>query len=415
MQSKSTAPDHRTMVKTRTPGIFKRGSRYVFSYRVNGKQTWEACRTLDEARRAKSARTTDIERGEFEERSRVTLHTYAKAWIERYQGRGRRGFRENTRDEYRRVLDQHVLPYFPERTKLTEITPSRVASFVGHLCEQTKPAPTKDDKDRRVLLSDSTVRNIMAPLRACLATAVREGIIRSNPAREVDMPHRPTAEDSEDEEVRAMTRDELATVLALLPDRWRLFFTVLAATGLRVSEALALQWRHLQLDGSKPHVKVRRALVRGRMGPPKSKHGRRDMPLDAGLVSALRERRKGSEWPGDKDLVFPSLNGAVMSQGNLRRRVLKPAREEACMEWVGFHAFRHTCATLLFADGRNVKQVQRWLGHHSAAFTLATYVHLLDGDIGEPLSLVQGANKVRTDPTPDHTTTPEQELADLQQ
>lgn len=32
-------------------------------------------------------------------------------------------------------------------------------------------------------------------------------------------------------------------------------------------------------------------------------------------------------------------------------------------------------------------QVQRWPGHHSAAFTLATYVHLLDGDLGEPLTL----------------------------
>jgi integrase len=37
------------------------------------------------------------------------------------------------------------------------------------------------------------------------------------------------------------------------------------------------------------------------------------------------------------------------------------------------HPFRHTCASLLFAQGRNAVQVQRWLGHHSRAFTLATY------------------------------------------
>ncbi len=48
---------------------------------------------------------------------------------------------------------------------------------------------------------------------------------------------------------------------------------------------------------------------------------------------------------------------------------------------------RHTCASLLFAEGRNAVQVQRWLGHHSPAFTLSTYVHLLDGDIGEPLAI----------------------------
>ncbi len=52
------------------------------------------------------------------------------------------------------------------------------------------------------------------------------------------------------------------------------------------------------------------------------------------------------------------------------------------MPGVGFHAYRHTCASILFAEDRNAVQVQRWLGHHSTAFTLATYVHLLDGDPG---------------------------------
>src|SRR6478609_7960513 len=73
------------------------------------------------------------------------------------------------------------------------------------------------------------------------------------------------------------------------------------------------------------------------------------------------------------------------SQSNLRRDGLSAAREEADLTWVGFHTFRHTCATMLFAQGRNAVQVQRWLGHHSPAFTLATYVHLLDGDLGGPL------------------------------
>ncbi len=99
--------------KTRTPGIYRRGGRYVFSYRVDGKQRWESCRTIDEARRLKAARATDIERGEFEPRSRVTLHEYACEWVERYQGRGRRGFREGTRADYRRQIEQYICRYFP--------------------------------------------------------------------------------------------------------------------------------------------------------------------------------------------------------------------------------------------------------------------------------------------------------------
>jgi integrase len=368
--------------KTRTPGIFKRGSRYVFSYRVDGKQRWESCRTIDEARRLKAARATDIERGEFEPRSRVILHEYAREWVERYQGRGRRGFREGTRADYRRQIEQYVCRYFPARLRLTEITPSKIAGFVAWLC---------DEQAQKRLLSDATVRNIMAPLRACLTTAVREGLIRSNPARDVDLPHRPTVEDMEDGEAKAMSRDELAAMLALVPAQWHLFFWFLAATGVRISEAIALQWRHLALDAPVPHVKVRRALVKGRMGPPKSRYGRREIPLDPLLTTALQEHRAATDWPDDEDPVFPAANGSPLMSNNVFRRVLQPAREAADLPWVGFHAFRHTCASILFAEGRNAVQVQRWLGHHSAAFTLATYVHLLDGDLGEPLTIPQTA------------------------
>lgn len=68
---------------------------------------------------------------------------------------------------------------------------------------------------------------------------------------------------------------------------------------------------------------------------------------------------------------------------NLRRRVLKPAVEPLGLPWVGFHSFRHTCASLLFEAGRNVKQVQRRLGHANASFTLDTYVHVMDGGVGD--------------------------------
>lgn len=92
--------------------------------------------------------------------------------------------------------------------------------------------------------------------------------------------------------------------------------------------------------------------------PPKSKYGVRRIPLDRELVSKLRKRA------GEPDaLVFAARNGEPLRQENVRRRVLAPAAEEAGVPWIGFHSFRHTCASLLF----DVKQVQRWLGHHSPA------------------------------------------------
>ena len=63
--------------------------------------------------------------------------------------------------------------------------------------------------------------------------------------------------------------------------------------------------------------------------------------------------------------------GGPLQYPNMDHRVLKPAAEQAGVPWMGFHTLRHTCAFCLFAQGRNAVQVQRWLGHRSAAFTLS--------------------------------------------
>lgn len=166
-----------------------------------------------------------------------------------------------------------------------------------------------------------------------------------------------------------------------------MFFELLGSSGLRVSEAIALRWGDLRLDGSSPAVKVRRAYVKGSYGPPKTKHGRREVPLPFGLVTALRERRSGAEWPDARDLVFPSRNGTPMSAENLARRTLKPAVQEAGAGWAGFHAFRHFCASQLIADGRTSCRCHGDSGHHSPGFTLAVYAHLMDEGVGEALDV----------------------------
>jgi len=381
------------LVRTAHPGIYRRGERYVVVFRVGGRQRKESARTLDEARRLKRAREADRDRGDLVALERVTLHAYAREWVGRYVGKGRSGFRESTRHDYRRDLEKYALTYFDSRKQLAAVTPRDVAGLVAWLCKQPAPGGT---------LTDASVRRILNPLRSCFATARQEGLIRMNPAHAIALPHRPRVDDEEDE-VRALSRDQLAVLLAVVDVRHRTLFRVLAATGLRISEAFALQWKHVHLDGSHPHVKVRRAYTRGTMEPPKTRFGRRDVPLCADLVRELRERRRDAEWPRDDDLVFPSLTGTPLMDGNLRKRTLKPAAEEAGAPWAGFHTFRHTCASMLFERGANAKQVQRWLGHHSPAFTLDCYVHLLADDLGEPLDLADetlpGGNRVATHPT----------------
>jgi integrase len=86
--------------RTQTPGIFKRGSRYVAIHRVNGKQRRESAATLKEARAIKSGPEYDRNRGEFQAETRIPFRAYAEEWIARYQGNGRRGFSDSTRRDY---------------------------------------------------------------------------------------------------------------------------------------------------------------------------------------------------------------------------------------------------------------------------------------------------------------------------
>ena len=64
-----------------------------------------------------------------------------------------------------------------------------------------------------------------------------------------------------------------------------------------------------------------------------------------------------------------------------------PAAQRAGVPWTRFHTLRHTCAALLIEAGASPLRLQRWMGHHSAAFTLDHYGHLIDDELGASLDL----------------------------
>lgn len=415
------AADNRKLEKTSTPGIYRRhggncarAGRCECAYVVVYGGKARTFPTMAEAREGKRlaerhaklsrAHSAGLHRDEprdqcpdceseqvQREQAEPTLHEYALAVIDRYQGTGRRGYREETRDEDRRLLDRYALSYFPADMRLSDIGPKQIADFIGWLIKQPS--------SRGGTISDSSIRNALKPLRFVLATARREGLIAHNPASEAVLPHRPGVEDHEDAPRPFPSVDGVETielVVSLVHPDHRAMFELLSATGIRRSELLALEVRHLALDGERPHVKVRQRVRRQRgkglvIGPLKSRYARRDLPISLVLADRLRPLVAGRP---DRELAFRSRVGTALDPDNLAERVLAPACAEAGVEWAGFHTFRHTVASRLFADGRNVVAVQRWLGHHSPSFTLDTYVHLLDEELGEPVNPRPGKPRV---------------------
>ena len=363
--------------QTRYPGIYRRGGRYLAIYRDNrGRQRSRSAATLGEAKAIRKAAQADVVRGEYRALARVTFAEYAPDWIASYAGRTTRGFREETRREYRRDLglDDDGQPLDPPR--------GAVAFFGRMLLAEVEPRDVKRYAAKLAAsgLSAGSIRNAIAPVRACLATAVEDGLIRSNPAAGVRIP-RSSKPEPEQEQAKALTDEELRKLLAKVAPQHRLLVEFLAHTGMRISELIALRWEHIDFGR-------RRVLVRVReyhgLDAPKSRHGRRDVPLSEGMARSLWNARKASRFPADDDPVFASGKGTPLVYSNLYRRVLKPTAVSAGVPWAGFHTLRHTCATALFRRGLNAKQVQAWLGHHSPAFTLATYVHLLPDDLPQP-------------------------------
>lgn len=419
--------------RTSSPGIYKRGQRYYSTWTVNGKVRKKSHRTMKDARTHKAAMEALVNSGEYHEESKVKFAEYAMGWIERYAGSGKAGFREHTRDDYRRDLEWYAVPFFGDERgrRVTAITPKDVSEWIRWLCDEQvqgerrfkercrkakqegKPEP--DGPAKPYPLADGTVRRIVAPLRACFSTAREEGLVRHNPVSGVKLPHRPRPQEEDEEEpkAKAFSHEELETVMALVAgSSYRLLFVFLRGTGLRWSEVAALQWGDLRLDGSNPHVRVRRSRVRGKVGPLKSKYSRRDVPLSPNLVDELRAERKRSA-PDDGRLLFVNQAGSPLNYGNVLRRVLKPVVQEAGAHWAAFHTFRHTYASLLFERGANVVMVQRRLGHHSPQFTMNTYLHLLEDapgdalefeDIGARVGNQEGNEATRSDRKPENGT-----------
>jgi integrase len=357
---------------TEVPGVYRRGSKFVVVYRAEGRQRKQSAATLAEARAIKLKRD-----GEARARRRgPTLHEFSLRWLNSYTGSGHDSVRENTRREYRRLLVNFALSYFDREVRVGELDRAAAQHFVDWLT--TRPG-------RNGRLCDRSMANALTPPRLALDAAVAEALLDANPAEQVVLPRRRAGRAWSIRERRYLTRAELVRLLDEVPPKWRPLFELLAATGLRISEAVGLRWSDLVLDGDTPHLQVRRAVVKGALVAPKSRHGARLIPLTAELATMLRARRP--RRAEDDAFVFSGRDGAASDQGSLRRRVLVPAAERAGLTGVGFHTLRHTCASLLIESGLSPLRLQRWMGHHSPAFTLETYGHLIDGDIGPALDL----------------------------
>ncbi len=288
-------------------------------------------------------------------------------WFEQYVDQ-LTGITSRTRDDYRAMRRRYLTGL--DHLQVELVTRAHVTSLVNRLDAEGK--------------SPKTIKNVINMLSTCMALAVDEQIITRNPCSRVRLPKDSTSEQT----IRFLTREEAARLMAYAPEEYEPFIAFLFGTGLRWSEATAIQCRHVDLD--RGTVRVERAWKRVKggqeIGPPKTPKARRTVNAAVpALVAAAHAMSKPDA------LLFQSSRGGPVHHGNFYNRVWVPACEAAGLTdpRPRVHDSRHTFASWLLSDGISLEAVQDQLGHESSETTRKVYAHLLPAvgvDVGRKAS-----------------------------
>jgi integrase len=267
----------------------------------------------------------------------------------------------STARTYAGLYDLHVSPYLGQ-LKLAELTPEVIARWQA---ERIAGGAGR-----------SSIHKTLTLLGGILQRAMESGRINRNPVRLVRKVKRPKKK-----EVRPLAPATVEALRAASSPRDAALISVLAYSGLRPQEALALRWG----DVRERTILVERAVSLGGEADTKTTAHR-----TVRLLTALREDllawKLRSGRPRDTAAVFPGPEGRAWSKtsyDNWRGRNFDRALGRAGVEHATPYALRHSFASLLLHEGRSVIYVARQLGH-DARLTLSTYGHVIDELDGAP-------------------------------
>lgn len=360
-------------------GKTKRVSRYASTKE-------EAVRILNEMSFIHDTRPKNFER--------VTLGQWLDLCLEVYI---RPGIKQSTYIAYESYIRLHLKPALGE-VLLQDLTPRMLQSYYNF-------------KSAQEGLSSKSIININLFLHRALDFAVSEGLINSNPASGVNLPR------GAKPPISILTRDEQNRLIrASYQHRYGVFIRLTLFTGLRIGELLGLRWEDVDANGRLLYV--RRTLNRLNktarpLNPneptteiviqtPKSRNSERSIPLLPQVLQDLQawrsvqltDRNAASDGYVDSGMIVTNPLG-----GYVEPRTFKDSYNNilamAGLPHFTFHALRHTFASRAMEQGMDPKTLSAILGHASAAFTMDTYMHVLNDHKHAGMALMEGLYDVQ--------------------
>ena len=282
----------------------------------------------------------------------------------------------STKDNYRRMINSWILPRW-ETTKLMDVKTVMVEAWLDGIVRLANPTKLRIKNVFSVLLAHAQ-RYEFVPLGHNPIKLVRQSGKRS---RIPDV----------------LEPSELHGLWSYSAARERAAISIESGNGLRISEGFALQWS--DLDFEQGTASVTKAIVKGHVGEVKTEISRKLVPLHPFQVAELKAWREESTYPADGDWVFASER----TRGQrpywpdmiLRHHIRPLAARLGIRKRIGWHTFRRSFATLLKANGEDVKTTQELLRHANPTTTLMLYAQAIPEQVrqaqGRVVELVQAA------------------------
>lgn len=322
-----------------------------------------------------------IKSGQFTKHADIRFSDLANQFLEASMvGRnGRSPITRKTAAGYKLYLNGHVLPRIGEQPIIGIDRPQ-----LNQLVQELTLSLTKR----------ASARQAFAVVKVCLTYAVEMGYLQSNPALSIVVKDDPsefidkTGKQNNEERIAVPSRAEVQRILETAKARrddhphkqvreaWARYypmFMFLAMTGVRSSEMRALRWG--DIDWENRLVKIRRSADADtcEIGPLKTKNSIRDIPLPDTLYQELQKI-----WIDDNSLIFGGVKSKrPPTHSSISYYNWHPLLEESGVRRYGMHSLRHYYATQLLSSNVDLLSVKKWLGHHSASFTIDRYGHYL--------------------------------------
>ena len=352
--------------------------RYMFQLYVGvdpltGKEkrtTRRGFKTKKEAQLALSRLQLEIDNGTFRKTIAETYQDVYVLWIEQYKN----SVAESTFIRVERIFRRHVLPALG-KYKIDKITVDVCQKHVNEWFIEFQRYDFIKRYASRVFYF-----------------AMKRGFIQNNPMKLVEMPKRiiDPIEDEEENE-KFYNKEQLIQFLNFLEQgkNYKAFtlFRLLAFSGMRRGEALALTWNDINFKNNE--IRINKTLTRGENGrlyvkTTKTKKSIRTIRMDEKTIDILDEWRKrqkqdyfklGYNTLQPNQLIFNNKNNEYIQLAIPQKWMLQ-VQNKYELEKISPHGLRHTHCSLLFEAGASIKEVQERLGHSNIQTTMNIYAHV---------------------------------------